>query len=167
MRKLIGIAVASATALSLFGTPATARSAAPKQEVTGMIVAPAPYTDDSGCFAGVHRRGAILTQENNNGVVGWHFDVDPKTANKKFALEVEGQGSYVDVDITFYQEFGTPEDVVSDPQGAGAPASYSFATRKAGGETGKVPKGFPKAIICMYGGGLGAGVLGNFTYTAG
>ena len=108
-----------------------------------------------------------MTAENNNGLVGWHFDVDPKTVGKKFTLDVAGQGSYVDVDILFYQKFGTPEDVVSDPGGAGAPASMGFQTRAAGGEKGKVPPGMPKAIVCMYGGGLGAGVLGNFTYTAG
>ena len=108
-----------------------------------------------------------MTAENNNGLVGWHFDVDPKTVGKKFTLDVAGQGSYVDVDILFYQKFGTPEDVVGDPQGAGAPASMGYQTRAAGGEKGKVPPGMPKAIICMYGGGLGAGVLGNFTYTAG
>ena len=167
MKKIITLSIAGALAASLLAPSAQANLAAVKQEVAGTIVAPAPFTDDSGCFAGLHRRGAILTAENNNGAIGWHFDVDPKTANKKFVLDVAGQGSYVDVDITFYQEFGTPDDVVADPTNAGAPASLSFATRAAGGEKGKVPKGYPKAIICMYGGALGAGVLGAFTYSAG
>ena len=163
-KQLIGAGLASLLAFSLLGTPATA--AAKKQVVEGTILLPAPYTDDSGCFAGLHRRGAILTAENNNGAIGWHFDVDPKTVGKKFTLAAEGQG-YVDVDILFYQKFGTPEDVVGDPLAAGAPASMGYQTREEGGEKGKVPPGMPKAIICMYGGGAGVGLLGNFTYTAG
>jgi hypothetical protein len=167
MKKIVTLSLAGALAASLLAPSAQANLAKPKQEVTGTIVAPAPFTDDTGCFAGLHRRGAILTQENNNGAIGWHFDVDPKTAGKKFVLDVAGQGSYVDVDVTFYQEFGTVDDVAGDPANAGAPASLSFATRAAGGEKGKVPKGYPKAIVCMYGGAQGSGVLGAFTYTAG
>lgn len=164
-KQLIGAGLASLLAFSLLGMPATA--APKKQVVEGTILLPAPYTDDSGCFAGLHRRGAIMTMENNNGPIGWHFDVDPKTVGKKFKLEASGQGSYVDLDILFYQKFGTPEDVVGDPGGAGAPATTGFQTRAAGGEKGKVPPGMPKAIVCMYGGGQGVGLIGNFTYTAG
>ena len=164
MKKILTLSVAGVLAASLLAPSAQAK--APKQTVEGMIALPAPYTDDTGCFAGLHRRGAILSQENNNGLIGWHFDVDPATQNKKFVLEATGQGT-VDVDILFYQEFGTVNDVVEDPGGAGAPASITFATRAAGGEKGKVPKGFGKAIICMYGGAQGAGVGANFTYTAG
>ena len=164
MKKLLTISLAGVLAASLL-VP-SAHAGGKKQTVEGMIALPAPYTDDTGCFAGLHRRGAILSQENNNGVIGWHFDVDPATANKKFVLEAAGQG-YVDLDILFYQKFGTPEDVVNDPGGAGAPASLGFQTRAAGGEKGKVPKGYPKAIICMYGGAQGAGLGATFTYTAG
>lgn len=165
MKKVIAIGFAAALIAALAAPSATA-TPAPKQTVEGFILLPAPYTDDSGCFAGLHRRGAILTMENNNGILGWHFDVDPKTVNKKFVLEAGGAG-HVDVDILFYQEFGTPQDVVEDPGGAGAPATVDFATREAGGEKGKVPKGYPKAIICMYGGGQGAGAGAMFTYNAG
>ena len=167
MKKIITLAIAGALAASLLAPSAQANLGAPaKQEVAGMIVAPAPFTDDTGCYAGLHRRAAVLSQENNNGPIGWHFDVDPKTAGGKFVLEVAGQGSYVDVDVTFYQKFGTMEDVAGDPLNAGAPATLGFNTRAAGGEKGIVPKGYPKAIVCMYGGALGAGVLGDFTYTA-
>ena len=165
MRKKIAILIAAALGLGLL--PGSAGAGAPKQTVEGMIALPAPYTDDSGCFAGLHRRGAIVSQENNNGIIGWHFDVDPKTWNKKFVLEPSGGFGTVDMDILFYQEFGTVEDVVNDPGGAGAPASISFATREAGGEAGKVPKTFTKAIICIYSGALYQGGGANFTYTAG
>lgn len=165
MKKKVAILIAAALGLGML--PGAATAGKPKQSVEGMIALPAPYTDDSGCFAGLHRRGAIVSQENNNGVIGWHFDVDPKTWNKKFVLEPSGGFGTVDMDILFYQEFGTMEDVVNDPGGAGAPASISFATREAGGEGGKVPKTFTKAIICIYSGGQYQGGGANFTYTAG
>ncbi|MGH2805869.1 MAG: hypothetical protein ACRDKT_01210 [Actinomycetota bacterium] len=165
MRKTLGIILASAL---LFGlAPGSAGAVAPKQTEEGTILLPAPFTDDSGCFAGLHRRGAIMTMENNNGVVGWHFDVDHKTWNKKFVLEPSGGVGTIDLDILFYQEFGTPQQVVEDPGGAGAPTSVGFQTREAGGEKGKVPKKFNKAIICIYSGALYQGGGADFTYTAG
>ncbi|MDQ3940752.1 MAG: hypothetical protein M3238_05310 [Actinomycetota bacterium] len=165
MKRSFSILIAGALALGLL--PGTAGAGAPKQTEEGTILLPAPFTDDSGCFAGLHRRGAILTQENNNGVIGWHFDVDPKTWKKKFKLEPSGGVGTVDMDILFYQEFGTPQQVVEDPGAAGAPASIGFQTREPGGEAGKVPPKFNKVIICIYGGQQYAGGGANFTYTAG
>ena len=164
MKKVITLLVAGALGLGVL--PATAGAGAPKQTVEGIIALPAPYTDDSGCFAGLHRRGAIATQENNNGVVGWHFDVDPKTVGKKFVLEPSGGLGDVDMDILFYDRFGTVEDL-QDPLAAGSPASTGYQNREIGGETGKVPPMKPKAIICIYGGQQGAGGGATFTYTAG
>ena len=165
MKRALTLLIAGSLALGLI--PGTAGAGKPKQTEEGTIIAPAPFVDDSGCFAGLHRRGAILTMENNNGLVGWHFDVDPKTWNKKFVLEPSGGVGTVDMDILFYQEFGTPEDVVSDPGGAGAPASIAFATREEGGEAGKVPAKFNKVIICIYSGAQYVGGGADFTYTAG
>ena len=165
LRKSFRIATVAVLAFSLLGAPATA--AKKKQVVEGSIILPAPFTDDTGCFAGLHRRGAIASQGNNNGVIGWHLEVDPATVGKKFVLEATGQGSYVDMDITYYMKFGTMDDVINDPANAGAPATFEYHEREAGGEKGVVPKGFPLAIICMYGGAQGAGALGDFTYTAG
>jgi hypothetical protein len=159
-------------ALVLGPLPAGAAKKAKQQRIEGEIALPAPFIDDSGCFAGLHRRAVILSggeaDSPVNGVIGYSFEVDPATANKPFVLEVsEGQGT-VDLDITFYTKFGTPEDVVNDPAGAGAPATVDFATRAPGGEAGKVPpKDYPLAIICMYGGQQGAGALASFVYTAG
>ncbi|HEX2057719.1 MAG TPA: hypothetical protein VHI71_05045 [Actinomycetota bacterium] len=167
MKKLTAVAVAGLLAGSLVTTNATA--AKPKQQkVSGSIALPAPFTDDSGCFAGLHRRMAILTQEQVNGIVGYHFDLEPATLGKPFVLEVTGGQGNVDMDILFYYEFGTPEDVVNDPQGAGAPVSYGYQTREVGGESGTVPKGdYTKAIVCVYGGQQGAGAAASFEYTAG
>jgi hypothetical protein len=165
MKKLAVLALGGLVAASLV-THATA--APPKQEVSGSIALPAPYTDNTGCYAGLHRRLAILTQEQVNGIIGYHFDIDPATIGKPFVLEATGGQQYVDLDINFYYEFGTPEDVAGDPLNAGAPLSYGYNTREAGGESGIVPKGdFTKAIVCMYGGDLGAGAAATFEYTAG
>ena len=165
MKKSIAVLIAALVGLSLL--PGAAGAKSPIQEEEGMIVLPAPFTDDSGCFAGLHRRGAIMTMENNNGIVGWHFDVDPKTWKKKFVLEPSGGVGTVDMDILFYQEFGTPQQVVEDPTAAGNPASIGFQTREAGGESGKVPKTFNKAIVCIYSGAQYQGGGASFTYTAG
>lgn len=165
MKKTIALLIAATLGLAVF--PAAAGAGKPKQTEEGTILLPAPFIDDTGCYAGLHRRGAIMTMENNNGVIGWHFDVDPKTWKKKFVLEPSGGFGTVDMDILFYQEFGTPEDVVSDPGGAGAPATVGFQTREPGGESGKVPPQFNKVIICIYSGAQSQGGGADFVYTAG
>ena len=167
MKKLAALALGGLVAASLVPN---ATAAAPKQQkVSGSVALPAPYTDNTGCYAGLQRRLAILTQEQVNGGIGYHFDVDPATIGKPFVLEVTGgQGSYVDLDINFYYEFGTPEDVAGDPLNAGSPINTGFNTREEGGESGVIPKGgYPQAIVCMYGGDLGAGAAATFEYTAG
>ena len=166
MKKLAALALGGLVAASL--VPNATAAAPKKQELSGSIALPAPYTDNTGCYAGLQRRVAILTQEQVNGVIGYHFDVDPSTIGKPFVLEVTGGQQHVDLDINFYYEFGTVDDVTGDPQNAGSPVNYGFNTREAGGESGIVPKGdYTKAIVCMYGGDQGAGAGATFTYTAG
>lgn len=164
MKKVITIALASLVAASLL---APASAAAPKkQTVEGTVAIPLPYTDDSGCYAGIHRRMAIVTQEMVNGVGGFHFDVDKATWNGKFKLEPTGGQGDVDLDIYFYQDFGTVEDVAGDPLNAGSPVSVSFNTREPGGEAGQVPPEMNKVIVCMYAGQQGAGAGASFLYEA-
>ena len=160
MRKLIAIAGATLIALSLVPGSAVAGKK-PKQTVDGSVAMMAPWAGETlaTCYSGGHRRMAILTQEQVNGIIGYHFDVDPKTEGKKFNLEVTGGQGGVDLDIIFYTEFGTVEQATDT---AYAPANVGFETRGPGGETGKVPPGMKKAIVCMH---TGAGA--NFTYTAG
>lgn len=164
MKKVIAVAAA---ALVVFPAGASAQKGGKKQEVKGTVALPAPYTDSSGCYAGIHRRVAIVGNEQVNGDVGYHFDVDPATQGKPFVLETEGGAGSVDLDIYFYQKFGTAQDIANDPVNAGSPATIKFATREAGGEADIVPKGYPKAIVCLYGGDQGAGAAAGFTYTAG
>lgn len=164
MKKLIGLAVAAVAVASLI----PAASAAPKKQVEkGTLALPAPFTDDTGCYAGLHRRFAILTTGAvKQSPIGYHFDVDPATWNKNFLLQVDGsQGAAAaDMDIYFYNKFGTPEDVAGDPLAAGAPVTVSYNTREAGGEFGKVPPDMTKIIVCMMGNGA---LNASFTYTAG
>jgi hypothetical protein len=121
------------------------------QEVTGTIQQPAPFVDTAnpgtvGCYSGKHRREAVLSDGANQGVDGWHFDVDQKTIGKNFILTADGGEGTPDLDITFYTEFGTPEQI-ADP--TYAPPSQAYETRAAGGETGTVPTGMKLAIVCM------------------
>ncbi len=161
MRKLIALGASSLVALSLIGG---ASSAAPKQQkVDGSIKVMAPYAGSTfaTCYSGLHRRIMILSSENQqiNGVVGYSFDLDPATEKKPFTLEVTGGGDDVDLDITFYTEFGTPEQA-TDP--GYAPTNYTYESREPGGEAGTVPAGMKKAIVCMH-----TGMNATFTYTAG
>jgi hypothetical protein len=158
MKRYIGLLTSGLVAMALVGAPTTA---APKQQtVEGAIALRAPFTDLASCYAGLQRRVAVVTQENVNGVVGYHFDVDKATAGKPFVLEVTGGQQNPDLDITFYTEFGTVEQATDS---AYAPTNVSFEDRGPGGEAGIVPKGgFEKAIVCMFD-GYGA----SFKYTAG
>lgn len=163
MKKVLTIALASLLAASLL---APASAAPKKQTVEGTVVTPLPFIDDSGCFAGAHRRIAIITQEQVNGITGYHFEVEKFTEGGTFTLEPTGGLGEVDLDIYFYQEFGTVDDVINDPGGAGAPATVQFNTREPGGEAGEVPPGHPKVIVCMYGGQQGGGAGASFVYEA-
>jgi hypothetical protein len=159
----------------MIGTEATAAKKKKKKKTyvqtqEGSIVLPAPFpTDMSGCYAGLHRRIAVATgTEDHNGVVGYSFDIDKRTWNKRFTLALlEGQGD-ADLDIHFYTEFGTAEQA-TDP--AYAPPAFAYETRKPGGEKGKVPAKMTRAIVCIYGGDPGGGPTGgaqaSFKYVAG
>ena len=155
MRKLVVAAAATLVAAALLPTNV---SAAPKKQVVEGSVA-FPMSGDAveagTCNFGAHRRPRLFTQMLfPNGIVGYDFDVDPKTVGRKFVLKTDTAGA--DLDISFYMDMGDP----ADP--AGAPTNIPFENRKEGGEVGKVPAGMSKALICMF-----AGSNATFTYTAG
>ena len=160
MKKLVSLMLAGAVIAALPGA-AVAGKKAPHQHVQGNIAMQAPPSDatdnPNGCYSGVHRRLAVISGEQINGVVGFHFDVDPKTWNKKFRLTPDTAG--VDIDITFYSEFGTQEQATDT---AFAPANFAFETRDENGEKGKIPADMTKAIVCMK-----TGQNADFTYTGG
>ena len=160
LATLVALGLVAATALS--GSAAAGKGKGVRQDVSGTIAMQAPPSDatdnPNGCYAGVHRRMAIATQEQVNGVVGFHFDVDPGTWNKKFRL-TPGEGGAIDIDITFYSEFGTVEQATDTGY---APYNMTFEERDNDGEFGKVPPDMTKAIVCMK-----VGQQASFTYSAG
>lgn len=168
MRKFLAVLLVGMLAASMLSTTAQAGKKKKKkkvvQEESGSVALPAPFTDDSGCYAGLYRRVAIMTMgaSPHHGTIGWEFDVVEGTWGKNFVLETTG-GSSPDLDIYFYGAFGTPEDVVTDPLGAGAPYSVSFNSRNTDGESGEVPPDTTKVIVCMMAGGSQA----TFDYIAG
>ena len=88
-----------------------------------------------------------------NGIVGYTFEVDPKTAGKRLVLEAaDGAG----MDISFYSDLGDPTDPTT------APTNVPFETAGPGGEKGTVPAGYPYAFVCMT-----EGNNAGFSYMAG
>jgi hypothetical protein len=163
---MITLAVAGLMAVTLL--PAAHAAKQPKQTEVGTIIAPLPFTDDTGCYAGVWRRAHAVTGDPGRGPIGWNFAVNKATWNKKFNLEVSGGVGSPDMDIYFYMApLTTTQDFIDQQGDPVAPATISFNTRAAGGEKGTVPKGAQNAIICMYAGAQGQGGGADFTYTAG
>ncbi|MDQ4024034.1 MAG: hypothetical protein M3217_00865 [Actinomycetota bacterium] len=160
MKKLATLIALGLIASTALAGAAVAGKKGVRQDVSGTIAMQAPPSDatdnPNGCYAGVHRRTAIVTQEQVNGIVGFHFDVDPGTWGKKFRLT---PGSAVDIDITFYSEFGTLEQATDT---GFAPYNMTFEERNNDGEFGVVPKDMTKAIVCMK-----TGQNAPFTYSAG
>ena len=160
MKKLISLAAVGLLAGSVLAGPAVGAKRA-TQKVSGNILMQAPPSDattnPNGCYAGVHRRINVIGQEQVNGVVGYHFNVDKKTWGGKFKLVTPTEG--VDIDITFYSEFGTLEQATDT---AYAPFTVEFAERNTEGEAGTVPKKMTKAIVCMK-----VGQNADFTYAGG
>jgi hypothetical protein len=155
MRKVFVTAAVTMVAAALI--PAGAKAAGKKQVVEGSIaIATSGDAVEAGtCNFGAQRRPRLFTQMLfPNGVLGYDFDLDPKTVGKKFKLTTTTAGA--DLDLSFYADMGDP----TDP--AGAPANFPFETRKEGGEAGKVPPGFTKVIVCM-----NAGSNAAFKYVAG
>jgi opacity protein-like surface antigen len=153
VKRMIALSISIVIAMSLATSAAAGRKPA-RQSVEGTITLATPTPDDV-CFSGLQRRARLTSQMAfPNGLVGFDFDVDPKTVGKRFKLEVT-EGAGADLDINFYAGLGTLEDPATNP------AVVAFEERKEGGEVGVVPKGYSKVIICAY-----AGNNVSFTYTA-
>lgn len=126
-----------------------------EQRVKGSILLPAvPITsqpDIENCAPGHHRR--LMDRSDGatdayNGVLGWHFNVSPRTYGEGFDLKATG-GEGVDLDIFFYVATGG-----GNPSG--------FDTGRGSGERGVVPQGSRFAIVC-----LNKGTAATFEYRAG
>jgi hypothetical protein len=151
MRKPLALLLVAALAIPVFSGSAVAAKKK-GQSVEGSVVLPQGGGPAGPCVYRTQRT-VMGTTGAPNGVFGYSFEVDPKTANKKFTLKVsDGIG----MDIQFYTDLGDPSDPTA------APANVGFETAGPGGESGTVPKGYPIAFVCMT-----EGFEGNFTYTAG
>ena len=154
MRRVIAVSVA----LLLLGGALAPASAGKKrkkkskpQVVEATIAVPQPGGAAGPCIYRTQR--TLMSGGGPNGIVGYTFEVDPKTVGKPFKLEVaDGAG----MDIQFYSELGD----VTDP--TTAPANYGYETAGPGGEKGTVPEGFPIVFVCM-----NEGSNAGFKYTAG
>ncbi len=168
MKRTKLIAALTTTLMAAIAINGAASAAPPPtQTVEGSVAIMAKFTDLASCYSGLHRRSAIVTQEMVNGIVGYHFDVDKKTWNKKFKLEPTAGEGDVDLDLFLYSHVPPVTEWPDDPQNAGFPVSQDFNTREPGGEAGIVPKGTTYAIVCMYAGPTHYGFNADFTYTAG
>ncbi|MDQ3646906.1 MAG: hypothetical protein M3345_08250 [Actinomycetota bacterium] len=175
MRKIMALVLAGLLVGSFMSTGAVAgKKKKVTQTVEGHILFPAGHPANAeGCFAGLHRRLLILSQgsEGIQGLVGYNWDVDPKTWGKKFKLETSGGVGTVDFDLYYYAEYGTADPNGADPVNFSPGASAEFTTREAGGEAGVVPTGMNHAITCIYANnaasGPQAGGNADFVYTAG
>ncbi|HJR45782.1 MAG TPA: hypothetical protein VJ927_09275 [Actinomycetota bacterium] len=162
MKKLISL-VAAGMLVAAFvpGTAVAGKKKGVRQDVTGTIAMQAPPADatdnPNGCYSGIHRRLNVVTQMQANGIVGFHFEIDPATWGKKFRLTNETAGA--DLDITFYTEFGTLEQAAETSY---APQTFAHEERNEEGEFGKVPADMTLAIVCMK-----VGQNATFTYSAG
>jgi hypothetical protein len=152
VRKLLGVALSTVAVLAMVPGPASAGKKGAHQHVEGSVAVPQGTQGAAGCVYRTQRALYIAFGDAINGIFGYTFQVDPRTANKKFKLEVsDGAG----VDLQFYAELG------SDPT-ADAPANVGFETPGPGGEKGTVPEGYPNAFVC-----LTDGANASFVYKAG
>lgn len=148
-------AAAAIVALAVAGLgPAGQAAGALTQRVDGSIARAMahPYYDD-GCLMGVQYQFAWLEQPEPNGVVGYQFEIDESTWGKPYRLRPVGAAGEVDLDIGFFPRF-RPLFVYNEDY-------HPHATRRQGGESGIVPRGMTRAIVCLH---TGSNV--SFRYTA-
>lgn len=160
MRKLIAVAMASLMVAGMVSGSAVAGKKKKKpvvQHVEGTILLPQPAGPLANCNFRPQRSAMGASGEAfPNGVLGFTFEVDPKTAGQPFKLEVDGGQGDVDLDIVFYSGYGDPADPTT------APANTGYENAGPGGEEGTIPPGYPLAFVCMAIGGDA-----SFTYMTG
>lgn len=140
MRKIIASLLAVMVLGSAFVAPASAgkKKKVKPQVVEGSILVPQGGNAAATCVYRGQR--TLIAGGGPNEILGYTFDVDPKTAGRPFKLEVsDGAG----VDISFYMDMGDPTDPAT------APANQPYETAGPGGEEGTVPEGFPIAFVCL------------------
>ena len=157
MRRYLVIALSILLVAGALSSSAVAgKKKKPKahQHVEASILVP-QGGNAAGCVYRTQRVLYIAFGEAANGVFGYTFEVDQKTAGLPFKIDVSGPSGIEGLDLQFYGDLGT------DPT-ADAPANVGFETPGPGGEEGTVPAGYPNAFVC-----LTEGANATFSYMAG
>ena len=165
MRRIITLVLVATIVAALSPLAAEARVAAPQKEAgTVLLPGPGPNGETTGgCWTGWARRFWIFTGGASAGPMGAMFEIDKKTWNKKFKLEVTGGGAGTeDLDLTFYADPGKVDPADPAQQG-GIIETGSYLSREPGGEAGVVPPTTTVALVCL---AIGTGYNAEFSYTA-
>lgn len=155
MRKVLAVVMASLMVAGMVSGSAVAGKKKKKpvvQHVEGSVLLPQPGGVANCNFRPQRATRGASGEAFPNGVLGFTFNVDPKTVGQPFKLEVEGGQGDVDLDIVFYSDYGDPADPTT------APANTGYETVGPGGEEGTIPPGYPLAFVCM-------AIGGNATFT--
>ena len=166
MRRTITLVLVATIVAALSPLAAEARVAAPPQKETGTVLLPGPGPNGGagdGCWTGWARRFWIFTGGATAGPMGSMFEIDKKTWNGKFKLDVTGGGTGTeDLDMTFYVDPGHVDPADPAQQG-GIIEAGSYLTREPGGEAGIVPPTSTLVLVCL---GTGTGYNAEWSYTA-
>lgn len=163
MKRVIALFAITTVVAALAPLGAATAGASPQEE-EGTIMVPSPGPNaGQGCWPGWPRRFWLLTDGATAGPMGSIIEIDKKTWNGKFKLEVTSGGvGTEDLDIHFHLDLGTI-DPVNDPAQQNAVAGQAYETRKAGGEAGIVPPGSTAGVFCI---AVGTGYNAGWKYTA-
>ena len=164
MKRVIVLALVATLVAAL--SPLAAQAGVAAQEEMGTVVMPGPGPNGEttgGCWTGWPRRFWIITGGATAGPMGSMFEIDKKTWDGKFKLDVTGGAAGTeDLDMTFYSNPGQIDP--NDPaQQAGIVESGSYLTREPGGEAGTVPRTSTLVLICL---AIGSGANAEWSYTA-
>ena len=164
MKRVLTLILAATIAASLSPMTALAKLPPQKEEGSVLLAGPGPNGETTGgCWTGWPRRFWIFSGGATSGPFGSIFEIDKKTWNGKFKLEVTG-GSVgtEDLDMTFYADPGEVDPADPAQQG-GIIETGTYLNREAGGEAGTVPARSTLVLICL---AIGSGANAEWSYTA-
>ena len=164
MKRVLMLALAATLVAAISPLTVQASPALQKEEGTVPLAGPGPNGETTGgCWTGWGRRAWIFSGGATGGPFASMYEIDKKTWNGKFKLDVTGGAvGTEDLDITFYVDPGKIDP--NDPAMQGSIIEGgSYLTRAAGGETGIVPKGSTVALVCL---AITTGANAEWTYTA-
>ena len=164
MKRVLTLILAATIVAALSPMTASAKAGPQKEEGSVLLPGPGPNGETTGgCWTGWARRFWIFSGGATHGPFGSIFEIDKKTWNGKFKLEVTGGvAGTEDLDMTFYADPGRPDPADPAQQG-GIIETGSYLTREPGGEAGTVPARSKLVLICL---AIGSGANAEWSYTA-